>query len=402
MKAAELKMRWSGIREGLYAIGSFAGAALIISIATQTALGQPPDLQWERFFGGPGEEMGLSLVETRDAGLIVAGYTVSKGSGERDVLLIKTDKEGDLEWERTIGGPGRDEGWAVVETRDGFAIAGVTNSGGSGKKDLLLVKTDGEGYEKWKKTFGGPEDDWGVALLETMDGFIVAGVTASSGSGGSDGWIVKVDPDGNLLWEVAIGGSKNDGFTSIIETEGGYLLAGTTESYGSGGEDLWLVKTDALGDRIWDKTFGKGGDERGNYVLEAEASLYIVGVSQSGPSSGRDLFVVKTDGEGEKIWDKTYGGSGDDGGSSALAAKDGGIIVVGYSGSQGTGQLDLWLLKIGAGGDKVWEKTFGGAGFGLGRSIVSTKDGGLAIVGWRESQGSGGQDLWLLKTEKPP
>jgi len=161
------------------------------------------------------------------------------------------------------------------------------------------------------------------------------------------------------------------------------------------------VKTDARGERIWEKTFGKDGDERGNYILEVGESLYIVGASTSGTSGGRDLFVVKTDGEGEKIWENTYGGSADDGGSSALAAKDDGIIVVGYTGSQGTGQPDLWLLKIGAGGEKVWEKTFGGAGFDLGRSIVPTKDGGLAIVGWTQSQGSGGQDLWLLKTEKP-
>lgn len=401
MNAAEFKIRWPWIQESLFAIGSVIGAALLISITAQTALSQPPDLQWERVFGGAGDERGLSVQETRDAGLIVAGYTGSKGSGGRDLLLIKTDKEGDLEWERTIGGPGRDEGWAAVETRDGFVIAGVTDSWGFGKKDLLLVKADSDGYERWKKTFGGPEDDWGVAILETTDGLVIAGVTTSSGSGGSDGWIVKIDTDGNLLWEVVIGGSKNDGFASILETGDGYLLAGTTESYGAGGKDLWLVKTDARGEKIWEKTFGKDGDERGNYILEVGGSLYLVGASESGGSGGRDLFVVKTDGEGETIWENTYGGSGDDGGSSALAAKDDGVIVVGYTGSQGNGQLDLWLLKIGAEGEKVWEKNFGGAGFDLGRSIVSTKDGGLSIVGWTESQGSGGQDLWLLKTEKP-
>jgi hypothetical protein len=400
MKSAEFDIKMPRAKKRPSAIGSLLGAALIISMAAQTALGQPPDLQWEKSFGGAGDERGLAIQETRDAGLIATGFTGSKGAGGRDILLIKTDKDGGLEWERTVGGPGRDEGWALVETKEGFVVAGVTDSWGSGKKDLLLVNTDSEGYERWKKTFGGAGDDWGVALLETKDGFVVAGVTTSSGSGGSDGWIVKTDPDGNGEWEVAIGGSKNDGFNSILETEDGYILTGTTESYGSGGKDLWIVRTDGNGEKIWEKTFGKGADERGNYILEAGGSLYAVGAAESGSYGGRDLFVVKTGKDGDKVWEGAYGGTGDDGGSSALAAKDGGIIVVGYTSSQGNGDTDLWLLKIDPEGEKVWERTFAGAGFDLGRSVVTTKDGGLAIVGWQRSAGSGSEDLWLLKTEK--
>ena len=400
MKAAEFRMRRAIIRRSLFAVVSLIGAALLISTIAQTALGQPPDLRWEKVFGGDGDERGLSLQETRDAGLIVAGYTGSKGAGKRDLHLIKTDKEGEVEWERTIGGPGRDEGWALVETRDGFAIAGVTDSWGSGKKDLLLVKTDAEGYEKWKKTFGGDGDDWGVALLETRDGFIAAGVTTSSGSGGSDGWIVKTDPDGNGEWEAVIGGSKDDGFSSIVETEGGHVLAGTTESYGAGGKDVWLVKTNPTGEKIWEKTFGKGSDEKGNSIIDLGDGLLVVGVVEDLASGGRDLFLVKTDYEGVKLWEKTLGGPGDDGGTAALAVS-GGVVILGHTDSQGMGSQDLWLLKVSFEGDKIWEKTFGGTGFDLARSIVSTRDGGMAVVGWTESAGSGGEDLWLLKTEKP-
>ncbi|HII07063.1 MAG TPA: hypothetical protein HA349_07075 [Methanotrichaceae archaeon] len=384
------------------AIAFLIGAALLISILTQPVLGQAPDLEWEEVFGGAKDERGLALQETRDAGLIVAGYTASKGAGNRDLWLIKTDQDGEMVWERTFGGTGDDEGWAVLETKDGgYIITGFTESSGSGGKDLWLVKTYSDGYDRWMKTFGGPGDDWGVAVLETKDGgYAVAGVTTSSGSGGADGWILKTDPDGNKEWDVTIGGSKNDGASSILETEDGYIIAGTTESYGSGGKDVWLVKSDAGGKRVWEKTFGKDGDERGNFVLETEDGYVIVGVTESEGSGERDMWIAKTDSEGEKVWEKTSGGPSDDGGWSALEAKNDGLLVVGYTESQGNGDQDLWLAKTDSEGEKVWEKTFGGSGFDLGRSIISTKDGGWAMTGWTESQGSGGQDLWLVKTEK--
>jgi hypothetical protein len=385
-------------------IPSLIRAILILSILVHPALGQAPDLEWEEFFGGAGDDRGLALQEMRDAGLIVTGYSASKGAGNRDVLLIKTDSEGEMEWERTLGGTADEEGWSVLETKDGgYLVAGVTESDGSGGKDLWLVKTYSDGYERWKKTFGGTGDDWGVAVLETADGgYAVAAVTTSRGSGGSDGWILKTDSDGNLEWDVVIGGSKNDGITSILETEeGGYLVVGVTESYGAGGKDVWLAKTDADGERIWEKTFGKDGDERGNSALEIGDGYLVIGVSESEGSGGRDLWLVKTDRDGEKVWEKTLGGPGDDGGWSALEG-EGGIIIVGYTESQGRGEQDLWLLKVDDDGDKVWEKTFGGTGFDLGRSIVRTKDGGWAMTGWTESMGSGGEDLWLLKAGGEP
>ncbi len=379
-----------------------APLTLILLVLSQPALGQAPDLAWEEVFGGSEGERGLALLETRGSGLIVAGYTASKGAGGRDLLLIKTDSEGEMEWERTIGGPADDEGWAVLEARDGgYLVAGVTEPPGSEGTELWLVKTYSDGYESWKETFGGPGDDWGVAVLETVDGgYAVAGITTSRGSGGSDGWILKTDSDGKREWDVAVGGSKSDSLSSILEIDDGYIVLGTTESYGAGGKDVWLVKTDAEGERVWEKTFGKGGDERGNFVLETDGGYFIVGVAESEISGGRDLWIAKTDAEGEKVWETALGGPGDDGGWSALEAEGGGFIVLGYTESQGRGDQDIWLLKLDSQGERLWEKTFGGAGFDLGRSIVSTKDGGWAMAGWTQSQGSGGEDLWLLKTER--
>jgi len=158
------------------------------------------------------------------------------------------------------------------------------------------------------------------------------------------------------------------------------------------------VKTDAEGERSWEKTFGKDGDERGNFVLENDGGYIILGVTESEGSGGRDLWLLKTDSEGEKVWEKALGGLGDDGGWSVLE-EEGGLILAGYTESQGRGEQDLWLLKVDTDGEKVWEKTFGGTGFDLGRAIVSTKDGGWAMTGWTESMGSGGEDLWLVKIE---
>lgn len=374
-------------------LAALVGAALLL---LQPALGQAPDLLWEKAFGGPGEERGISLQETADGGIIVAGYTTSRGGGGRDLWLVKTDSEGELEWDRTIGGPGDEEGWAVLEVEDGYVVAGVSSSGEGGGRDLLLLKTYSDGYERWSKTFGGAGDDWGVALVKTEGGYLVAGSTTSRGSGGSDGWILLADPDGNPDWEVAIGGSKNDGLSSILEVADGYVAVGTTESYGGGGKDVWLVKTDREGARIWEKTFGKGGDERGNSVLKVADGYLIVGTTASEGSSGRDLLLLKTDHQGEKVWEETMGGPGEDGGWQALEA-GGGLVVVGYT--RGAADQDVWLLSVSSAGEKVWDATFGGPGFDLGRAIVPTGDGAMAMTGWTESRGSGGQDLWLGKTE---
>ncbi|HPJ30346.1 MAG TPA: hypothetical protein PLZ42_03035 [Methanothrix sp.] len=375
-------------------------AILLVALLLHPGLGQAPDLEWERVLGGAADDGGLTLRKTGDSGLIVAGYTASRGAGGRDLWLIKTDPEGELEWERTFGGPGDEEGWTVLETESGYVVAGVAEAGAgspvAGGKDLFLVRTYSDGYERWRRSFGGAADDWGVSMVETEDGFVIVGLTCSFGSGGSDGWILKTDSDGNEEWNLAIGGSKNDGLASILESEDGYVVAGTTESYGAGGKDLWLARVDPDGNRIWEKTFGGEGDERGNQVLDAGDGYLLVGVSDPAGSANRDLLLVKTDLEGEKIWEETIGSIGEEGGWSARTTSDGGYVILGYS-NRSTDQ-NIWLVKVGEDGEEAWEETFGGWGRDLGRSIVSTEDGGWAMTGWTESEGSG-MDLWLGKTE---
>ncbi len=374
--------------------------AVFLSSWPWTAAGQAPEEVWSKTLGGAGDDRGLSLCEVGDNGYILVGYTCSKGAGKRDLWMVKTDADGKQDWEKTFGGPGDDLGWSVLEIDDGYVIAGTTEMPGSGNKDVWLIKTDLDGDEGWSKTFGGPDDDWGVSLIEASGGgYVVVGVTESYGSGGMDGWVIKTDIDGNKDWDKAFGATRDDQVTDVLKTrDGGYIIVGTTESYGSGGQDLWLIKIDPDGETVWDKTFGKGDDEAGCSVLETEDGYIVTGFTESRGSGSRDLWLIETDIDGGQRWDKTFGGADDDGGWSIQKTTDG-YIIAGYTGSKGAGDQDAWLIKVDQNGEAVWDKTFGGPGFDLARSFQETKDGGYVLIGWTEPSGSGGQDLWLMKAE---
>ena len=191
----------------------------------------------------------MSVQETTDGGYIVAGSTLSFGarSQEHDVYLLKTDRVGNLLWEKTFAGEGREFALSVQETTDGgYIVAGWTQSrvGGTGGLNFYLVKTDRVGDLRWQKTFGGEEDDKAFSVQETTDGgYIVAGETRSFGAGESDVYLVKTDRLGNLLWQETFGGREGDTAHSVQETtDGGYIVAGGTESSGAGGWDIYLVK----------------------------------------------------------------------------------------------------------------------------------------------------------------
>jgi hypothetical protein len=232
--------------DGVIVVGYSLGRGVLL-----LKIGSQGDLQWERNYFGLYKAWGNSIVLTSDSGYVVAGSTESAGVEGSDVYLFKIDSNGNLEWEKTFGGSGRDFAKDVALTSDGgYIVTGVIASPKAGDFDACLLKVDSGGNLQWEKKYGGSSNDWGNSVALTSDGgYIVGGVTESKGAGGRDFYLVKTDSLGNLEWEKTFGGSREEFLTSIRTTlDGGYILAGWTESFGRGESDIYLIKTDPYGD----------------------------------------------------------------------------------------------------------------------------------------------------------
>jgi len=304
---------------------------------------------WERTFGGPGSDIAYSVQQTSDGGFIIAGFTSSYGAGGRDVWLIKTDASGDLTWQKTYGGSQWDEGRGVLERPDGgYVIVGYTSSYGVDGTDVWLFKTDSQGVIQWSGFFGGPELDAGLSVAPAPDGgLILTGYTTSSGAGNKDVWLIKTSAGGQMEWNRTFGGFYEDSGRSVRPTaDGGYILAGYTLSYIPGNSWAWLIKTDPSGSVSWDRFFGGDKADQGNSVLQtSEGGFIVCGSTNTFGAGSRDVWLVKTDATGSIQWDLTFGGADWDEGHAVLVAPDGGFFAAGSTRSFGAGSADGFLIR---------------------------------------------------------
>ena len=362
-----------------------------------------PEEEWNKTFGGADFDAASPVQQTAEGGYILAGLTESYGAGSCDGWLVKTDFYGNEQWNKTFGGTAEDAVFSLDHTTDGgYILAGCTNSYGAGYGDAWLVKTDSNGNKQWEKIFGGTGDDGSRSVQQTADGgYILAGGTKSYGAGSWDAWLVKTDSNGNELWRKTFGGASEDVAYSVQQTaDGGYILAGRTTSYGEGPCDGWLVKTDSNGNKQWDKTFGGTGADFGESVQQTTDGGYILaGETDSYGAGSRDFWLVKIDSNGIVQWEKTFGGSGVDGADSVQQTTDGGYIIAGYTDSYVAGTRAVWLVKTDSNGNGLWNKTFGGAGNNLAESVQQTTDGGYIVAGHTDSYGAGSADCWLIKVK---
>jgi hypothetical protein len=306
------------------------------------------------------------------------------------------------EWNKTYGGANIDAAWSMIQTSDGgYALAGYTESFGAGGQDFWLVKTDSVGNMVWSQTYGGANNDEAFSVIQTSDGgYALAGYTESFGAGGQDFWLVKTDSFGNMVWNQTYGGANNDEAWSVIQTsDGGYALAGVITlpdwSY-----DFLLIKIDSVGNIIWGKIYGGAyGDWALSMIQTSDGGYALAGYTQSFGAGGQDFWLVKTDSVGNMVWSQTYGGANNDKAWSVIQTSDGGYALAGMTKSFGAGGQDFWLVKTDSVGNMVWNKTYGGASDDWAFSVIQTNDGGYALAGLTQSFGAGGQDSWLIKTD---
>ena len=388
-------------------ISGLLGIALVVVIGcslwgSELALADGPPVQWQKTFGGSEYDMGSSVQQTSDGGYIIAGATSSFGAGDIDVYLIKTEPNGHSQWQKTFGGSDNDFGNSVQQTSDGgYVIAGYTNFSVVRRTDVYIIKTEPNGSSQWHKTFGGSDSDYGRSVQQTSDGgYIIAGDTSSFGAGGFDVSLIKTEPNGSSQWQKTFGGSDFDMCSSVQQTsDGGYVIAGSTYSFGAGGSDVYLIKTEPNGNSQWEKTFG-GNDDDGGYSVQqtADDGYIIAGYTDSFGAGDIDVYLIKTKPNGSSEWQKSFGGNEYDRGFSVQQTSSGGYIIAGYTNSFGAGDYDVYLIKTDPNGSSEWEKTIGASKDDNGYSVQQTGDGGYIIAGATLSVGTGLMEyIYLIK-----
>lgn len=424
---------------------------------------QAPSLQWQDAFGGSDFDSFKAVVQTSDGGYIATGHTVSNNGeitsnhGEYDMLLVKYNATGTIQWKKTLGGSKSDEGYAIRQTSDnGYIISGCTNSTDgdaavthSGEGDYWIVKTDESGNIQWQKSYGGNNFDISYDVIQTSDGgYIVIGEAHSSdgdvltgGYLGNNIWVLKLDVSGNIQWKRAYGGNNDDrGFTIVETPDGGFIFSSATNSCGQEviglhdpynctgsftNTDFWIVKINQIGDILWKNCMGTNGTDgptpsTNSMALTSDGGVIVCGFenpSWTGYYQGDDFKVYKLSSLGTIEWEKKYGGNYTDRARGVIQTSDGGYAITGYTNSNNgdvTGNhsdyvgpgygSDIWLAKTNSSGTIQWKKCFGGNSSEESNSLQQTTDNGFIIAGstWSNNNGNvginnGSKDAWIIK-----
>ncbi|QSB26135.1 T9SS type A sorting domain-containing protein [Flavobacterium sp. CLA17] len=406
---------------------------------------QAQSIQWQKPLGGPQFEEGRCIQQTNDGGYIVAGYSHSSiGNRNEEAYIVKLNASGTIEWEKKYGGTGNDFARSIQQTADGgYMIAGSTTSndgdvsGNHGGADYWIVKLDAAGTIAWQKTYGGTSYDKAESIRQTSDGgYIMVGYAYSNNGdvsgnhGEADIWIVKIDATGTIVWQKSLGGTRDDFAEKIIQTaDGGYIMAGgTTSNNGdvsgnhSLGLDFWIVKLDGTGTITWKKCLGGTDEDFPTSIQQTTDGGYIL-TGNTGSTNGdvvgnhdiidniktNDAWVVKLNATGTIQWQKCLGGTASEDPSSIQQTSDGGYIVAGDTNSNDGdvsgkhGNTDVWIVKLDVTGNIQWQKCLGGSSHETVYSNQQTSDGGYIMTGITNSTdgdvigNNGNFDFWTVK-----
>lgn len=383
--------------------------SVIFLLFTRLCFGQPADTLWTNTFGGTGLDRGYSLQQTSDEGFIIAGMTESFGSVSSACYLVKADAYGELEWEQTFDLDYFEDSNSVQQTSDGgYILAG--SSGDMPFGAAYIIKTTSAGVLEWENLFGPyrGEHIFGECVRQTYDGgYIIAGSHSASlgGVGGGAVYLLKLNQLGEEEWSGTFGsggpGAYWYGYAIEQTPDSGYVIAGRHNSAG------YVLKLNKSYSIDWDKViYGYGGSDYNftsfrSVCVTASGNYLLAGTTSSTGTMDYDVYLVMLDADGELLWERIYGGLEAEGAWSAHQTVDGGFIVAGSTNSYGSGENDVYLLKVNESGGFEWHTWFGGSEMDYAQAVQQTTDGDFAIAGTTRSYGAGSYDVWLLKVGVP-
>ena len=313
------------------------------------------------------------------------------------ITCLPAQNPGDIVWGKLFGGTEYDEANSVVYTNSGeFIVAGYTQSYGLGRwGNAYIFKADADGDSVWSHNYGWDGLDVFADLVNSSDGNFVATGFTDTPNDFENIYLVKVDAAGNLLWEKNFGGSQKEVAQSLINADdGGLIITGVTKSFSVGEEDLFIFKTNVDGDSLWFKTYGTTGNDGGYGISNTSDGGYII----TGQYNWSDLWLLKLDENGDTLWTKVFGGTNFDEGISVIETEDNGFIVCGHTSSFGEGELDVYVIKTDSLGNIHWQKTYGGTSYDEGRRILK-RDDGYIVMGSTDSGIAGGFNYYLIWTD---
>lgn len=357
------------------------------NIINSNILPPAPDTSWSRTFSGADLDFGCALAHTSDGGFVIAG----RNSYYR-LWMTKLSESGAIEWQ---AGPLFDwEAGAndIHQTSDGGYVITGGIGGAGGLDDVLLTKVDAAGTARWMHNYGLTSLDVGYDVEPLGSGYLVAGSTESYGAGGRDGWLVRTDDNGDVIWNFPWGDAGDDEITRLLVlSDSGFVAGGELASvqFGQVSQALWLFKADSTGLFQWTRTyspspevhcFGLQPATEGGFLLGGTCG-YQIGV----PGGNAYIRLIRTDAQGNEMWNKTFSmGSEITVGKDLAACEDGGYLIAGY-GLNGNNGNDLFLMKVNAQGDLLWETIMGGNGDDRGTGIEAIPGGGAAASGFLSS-----------------
>jgi len=363
--------------------------------------------------GGTGDDYGNQIIQTKDGGYAIAGYTNSFGAGGNDVYIVKLDANGNIQWTRTVGGSGDDYGISITQAKDsGYAITGYTNSFGAGGNDFYIIKLDKKGTVQWTRTLGGNNDEYGYQVIQTLEGgYAIIGSSNSFADGSHfDIYLVKLDANGILLWTRTVGTANVDdvGNSIVQNPDSSYCLSGWSWHSLAGNIDIYLANLDKNGVVQWITDTGGSLWEGGSSVSRCSDGGYIVGgATWSGQgmalnNSTQDLYLVKYGSDGNMLWNTFIGGPNNEltgGCGSVIQNNAGGYTTIGTTDSYGAGNSDFYIVNFDNNGKVKWTTTVGGTAADNGQSIIQNSNGDYVVAGSTASFGAGGNDIFVVKLD---